>query len=66
MKLGQRIFLMIAGLVAVSMLVVSVSVYMLQRANLNDLITAGLNNERDAARNAFADYLDSSCSMLAR
>tara|TARA_R110002049_G_scaffold23545_2_gene83194 strand:+ start:2574 stop:5033 length:2460 start_codon:yes stop_codon:yes gene_type:complete len=51
--------MMIAGLVAASTLAVSLSVYILQRGTLTEMIVNRLNSERDAAMAGFEQYLDS-------
>ena len=48
---------MVATVVAISTLLVSASVYVLQRESLTGLIEATLENDREATREAFENYL---------
>ena len=59
MTLGRKIFAMIAVVVTLSILGVSASVYLTQRAALGDLIRQNLESERRAAKTGFESYLQS-------
>ncbi len=59
MKLGIRIFLLVSGLVAASLLALSLTVYVLQHSQLHDLISESLATSRDSAMVGFENYLQS-------
>lgn len=58
MKLSARIFLLVSGLVTISLLALSLIMFMIQRDQLQGMISENLEKSRDSAMIGFDQYLE--------